>query len=125
MNPRVNDGGLSLPLRTTLSISSLATERDNRHHDRCPGYVYRGVAISVIRIAALLTDKGGLILAVRFLAVSTHTTRLGGVGRVYRLERNASKSGLVGKELTELSERPTALLCTLRASNRASFPNVP
>ena len=33
MNPRIHDGGLSLPLGTDLSISRSTSERDNRHHD--------------------------------------------------------------------------------------------
>lgn len=36
MNPRLNDGGLSLPFRADLSVSRSTTERDERLHDDSP-----------------------------------------------------------------------------------------
>jgi hypothetical protein len=54
-------------------------------------------------MTALLTYKAGLTLTVGSLAVSTHTTRSGGVGRVYCVERHTRKSGLVGEEECELA----------------------
>ena len=106
MNPRINDGGLSLPLRTDLSISRSTTERDNRHHDRCPRDIDSGVPISVIGVAASLTDKGGLTLAVRFCTVAAHMARARRVARVYRMQWYASKSRLVGKKFPELPKSP-------------------
>src|SRR6266849_1671784 len=116
MNPGSAPRGLSLPLRTDLIASRSTTERDNRHHDRCPRYVNGGVPISVISVAARLTDKGGLTLAVRFCRVSTLATRTRRIARVYCMQWYASKSGLVGEELTQLSKSPTAMPCTLRVS---------
>ncbi len=101
MNPRINDGSLQSPL-TEPTIIPLALRCHNRLHDSSPGYVHSGVDVSVTGKAASLTDKGGLTLAVLFCTVSTHATRLGGVGRVYRVERNTSKSRLIGQERTEL-----------------------
>ncbi len=78
--------GLSLPLRTDLNISRSTSERDNRHHDRCPRDVYGGVPISVIGMAASLTKKSGLTLAVRFGTVAAFATRTRRVARVYRVQ---------------------------------------
>ena len=78
--------GLSLPLRTDLNISRSTSERDNRHHDRCPRDVYGGVPISVIGVAASLAEKRGLTLAVRFGTVAARATRTGRVARVYRVQ---------------------------------------
>ena len=127
MNPHINDGGLSLPLRAELSISRSTTERDNRHHDRCPRDIDSGIPISVIGVAARDTTKSGLTLAVRFCTVAAHMARARRVARVNRVQWDTSKSGLVGKKCPELSKGPTAMPCTLRVSNRAfgSFPNVP
>src|SRR5712692_3046786 len=71
MNPRMNDGGLQLGASCC-----------NRHHDRCPGDIDSGVDVSVHRHAALLTDKGGLTLAVRFCTVATHMARPGRIAWV-------------------------------------------
>ena len=127
MNPRIHDGGLSLPLRTDLSRSRSTTERDNRHHDRCPRDIDRGIPISVIGMAAGLTDKGGLTLAIGLITVSTFATRSRRLARVYQVQWDAGKSGLVGKERPELSKRPGSMAIALRTSNRAigTFPNVP
>ena len=127
MNPRIHDGGLSLPLRTDLSRSRSTTERDNRHHDRCPRDIDRGIPISVIGMAARDTTKGGLTLAVRFCTVAAYMARARRVARVNRVQWDTGKSGLVGKKFPELPKGPTALPCTLRVSNRAfgTVPNVP
>ena len=78
-------------------------------------------------MAAGLTDKGGLTLAIGFLAVSAHTTHSGGVGRVHRMKWHTHKSGLVGEEETKLPEGPGGMASTLRVSNRAirAFADVP
>src|SRR2546428_821896 len=127
MNPRINDGGLSLLLRANLITSRSTTERDNRHHDRCPRDIDSGIPISVIGMATLDTTKSGLTLAVRFCTVATHMARSRRVARVNRVQWDTSKSSLVGKELTQLSKSPRAMPCPLRVSNHAlgSFPNVP
>ena len=127
MNPRINDGGLSLPLRTDLMISRSTTERDNRHHDRCPRDIDSGIDVSVHRMTALDTTEGGLTLAVRFCTVATRATRTRRVAGINGMQWYASKSRLVGKELTELSKGPGSMAIALRTSNRAigSFPNVP
>ncbi len=70
-------------------------------------------------MTALLTDKAGLTLAIGFLAVSTHATRSGGVGRVHRMEWHTHKSGLVGEEETQLKEGPRGMLRSLGFLNRA------
>jgi len=36
MNPRINDGGLSLSLNRPADAMQQDSERDHRHHDRCP-----------------------------------------------------------------------------------------
>src|SRR5258706_11896632 len=36
MNPRINDGGLSLSLNCPADSIQQDSERDHRHHDRCP-----------------------------------------------------------------------------------------
>ena len=86
-----------------------------------------GIPISVIGMAARDTTESGLTLAVRFCTVAAHMARARRVARVNRVQWDTSKSGLVGKKLTELSKGPTAMPCTLRVSNRAfgSLPNVP
>src|SRR5438874_10626710 len=98
MNPRLNDGGLSLSLRTDLRASRSTTGRDNRHHDRCPGDVYRGIAISVISIATLLADKASLGLSVLLCAVTAHMARSRRVAWIYQVQRHPSKSRLIGKK---------------------------
>lgn len=47
MYPRMNDGGLSLLLRTHLSVSRWATERDDRAHDTAPCNIFRSVEVSI------------------------------------------------------------------------------
>jgi hypothetical protein len=86
-----------------------------------------GIPISVIGMAAGLTDKGGVTLAIGLITVSTFATRSRRIARVYRVQWYAGKSGLVGKERTELTERPGGMAIALRTSNRAigTFPNVP
>jgi hypothetical protein len=96
MNPRINDGSLSLPLHANLILSRSTTERDNRHHDRCPRDIDSGVPISVIGVAARDTTKSGLTLAVRFCRVAAHMARARRVARVNRVQWHTSKSGLVG-----------------------------
>src|SRR5438034_2975265 len=117
MNPRIHDGGLSLPLRTDLSRSRSTTERDNRHHDRCPRDIDRGVPISVISIAARDTTESGLTLAVRFCTVATRATPTRRVAGINSVQWYASQSRLVGKELTELSKGPGSMAIALRTSN--------
>ena len=95
MNPRIHDGGLSLPLRTDLILSRTATGRDNRHHDRCPGYVNGSVPISVLGMAALDTAKSGLALAVRFGTVATLATRTGRIAWVNRMQWDTCQSGFI------------------------------
>ena len=109
MNPRLKRGGLHL-----------GASRCNRPLD-CfgPRDIDGGVPISVVGMAALLTDKGGLTLAVGFGTVSTLATRARRITRVDRVQWDTSKSGLVGKEETELSKRPGGMARTLRVSNRA------
>ena len=102
MNPRRNDGGLSLSLRTDLRACRSTTGRNKRHHDGSHSDSDGGIAISVPGVAARLTDKAGLTLAVRFCTVAALATRPRRIVRVYRVQWNASKSGLVGQEETEL-----------------------
>src|SRR5216684_4030742 len=105
MNSMAEARGLQYPLTDTAIVPpSLRTH--NRHHDGCPCNVDRSIPISVIGMSAGLADKGGLTLAIGFLAVSTHTTRSGGVGRVHRMQRDTCKSCLVRQEETELEEGP-------------------
>ena len=127
MNPMAEARGLSLPLRTDLIASRSATERDNRHHDRCPRDIDGGVPISVIGVAALDTAKGGLTLTVRFCTVAAHMARARRVAWIDGVQWDTCKSRLVGEEFTKLPKSPTALPCTLRVSNRAfgALPNVP
>ena len=91
MNPRINDGGLPL-----------GASCDNRHHDRCPGDIDGGIPISVIGIPTLDTTEASLTLAVLFCTMPTGRARPGRVARVDGVQWDASKSGFVGKELTEL-----------------------
>ena len=95
--------------------------------DRCPRDIESGIVVSVPTVAAGLTDKGGLTLAVLFCAVSTHMARSGRVAWVDRVQWYTEKRGLVGKELTELSKGPGGMARTLRVSNRAirAFADVP
>ena len=65
-------------------------------------------------MTALLADKAGLTLAVGFLAVAAYTTCSGCVGRVYCMERDTRKGGLVLKKETELPEGPGGMASTLR-----------
>ncbi len=106
MNPRMNAGGLSLPLRTDLVPCRSTTGRDNRLHGGSPGYVYRGIAISVIGMSAVHTQKRGLTLAIGLLTMSAHATRFRGVGGVYRMEWHASKNSFIREEETQLEECP-------------------
>ncbi len=78
-------------------------------------------------MTALLTDKAGLTLAVGFLAVAADTTRSGCVGRVYCVERDTRKGGLIGEEETKLPEGPRGMLRSLGFPNRAfrAFTDVP
>jgi hypothetical protein len=104
MNPRMNDGGLSLPLRADLSISKSTTERDNRLHDGSPRDIESSVDVSVTRKAALLTDKRGLTLTVLFRTVTAHLARARRIAWVYEMQWHTSKSSLVLKKETELPE---------------------
>lgn len=127
MNPRMNDGGLSLPLHTDLIASRSTTGRNNRLHDDSPRDVDSSIPISVTGIAALLTDKSGLTLAIGFGTVSAHMARSRRIARVDRVQRDSCKSGLIGEERTELSKGPGSMAIALRTSNRAigACPNVP
>src|SRR6185312_5664354 len=118
MNPRINDGGLQSP-STEPTIVPLVLRCHHRLHDDSPGDIDSGIPISVIGVAASLTDKAGLTLAVRFRTVPTLATGTSGVTRVYRVQWHTSKSSLVGKEVTQLSKAPGAMPCPLRVSNRA------
>jgi hypothetical protein len=91
MNPMPKGRGLSL-----------GASCDNRHHDRCPGDIYSSIDVSVHRHAAAHTTEMGLTLAVLFCTVSTGTTRARRIGRVDRMQWHTGKSGLIGKEETEL-----------------------
>src|SRR5947209_15613323 len=104
MNPRLKGGGLQL-----------GASRCNRLHDwYSPRDILGGVSISVVAIAALLTDKAGLTLAVLFRTVSAHMARLRRVARVNQMQWHASKSSLIGEERTELTKRPGTMAITLR-----------
>jgi len=126
MNPRHECQGLQSPLSNTAIIPQ-HLRCHNRLHDGSPGYVYRGITISVIGIAAGLTDKRGLALAVRFRTMAAHATRSRRVTGVNSVQWHASKSSLIGEEEPELKESPRSMLRTLGPSNRAigTFPNVP
>ncbi len=102
MNPRRNDGGLSLSLRTDLRACRSTTGRNNWLHDGSHSDIDGSIPISVLGVAAGLTDKDGLTLAVRFCTVAALATRAGRIARVYRVQWHACKSGLVGQEGTEL-----------------------
>ncbi|SRR6266852_1707067 len=115
MNSRLKPGGLQSPL-TEPTIIPLVLRCHNRLHDGSLGYVDRGIPISVLGMTASLTTENSLTLAVRFRTVATHMARPGCVAWVYELQWNASKSSLVGKELTQLSKAPGAMPCTLRVS---------
>ncbi len=115
MNPR----GLSLPLHARLNVSRQATERDNRHHDGCPSNVDGGIDVSVHRCRAGDALKAGLTLAVLFGTVAAGTTRSRRVARVYRVQGDTSKRGLVGEKETQLPEGPGGMASALRVSNRA------
>ena len=99
----------------------------NRHIDWCPRDIDSAYDVSVHRQAACDTTKGGLTLAVLFCTVPIGRARSRRVARVYRMQWHASKSSLVGKELTQLPKCPGGMARTLRTSNRAigAFPNVP
>src|SRR6266699_3550122 len=122
MNPRLKRGGLSLPLRADLTASRSTTERDKRHHDRCPRYVYRGIAISVITMPTRLTNEGSLTLTVLFCTVSTHATRPRRVARVNQVQWDTGQSGFIREEETQLRKGPGGMASTLRVSNRAFRP---
>src|SRR5450759_285730 len=98
MNPRMNDGGLSLSLWADLIPSRSTTGRDNRLHDISPGYVDGGIAISVLAIAALDTTEASRALAVLFGTVSALATRTTCVARVNRVQRHPCKSSLIREE---------------------------
>ena len=91
MNPRLKRGGLHL-----------GASRCNRLHDGSPGDIHSGIDVSVHRMAAVLTDKGGLALAIGFFAVSTSRASTGRVTRINRMQWHTGKSSLVGKKRTEL-----------------------
>jgi hypothetical protein len=55
----------------------------NRPIDRCPRDIESGIVVSVPTVAAGLTDKGGLTLAVRFCTMSTLATGTRRVAWVY------------------------------------------
>jgi len=118
MNPRINDGGLQYPLTDTAIIPpSLRTH--HRRHDVRPGYVYRGVPISVIDLAAVDATEVGLALAVRFCTMTALRARFGRLCRINCVQWDTSKSGLVGEEETELPEGPGGMLRSLGFLNRA------
>ena len=96
MNPRRNDGGLSLSLRTDLRACRSTTGRNNWLHDGSHSDIDGGIPISVLGVAAGLTDKAGLTLAVRFCTVAAHMARPRRVARVYRVQWDTCKSSLVG-----------------------------
>jgi hypothetical protein len=98
MNPIAEARGLSLSLRADLIASRSTTGRDNRLHDGSPGFVYCGIAISVITMSTVDTTEGSLTLAVLFCTVDTDATRTRRVARVNRMQWDASKSRFVGEE---------------------------
>ncbi len=51
--------------------------------------------------------------------MSTHAARFRRVGRVHRMQRDTSKSGLVGEEKPELPKCPGTMTIALRLLNRA------
>ena len=112
MNPRINDGGLQL-----------GASCRNRHHDRCPRDIDSSVSISVIGIAALNTAEGGLTLAVLFGTVSAHMARLRRVAGINSMQWDTCKRSLVGKEQTQLPERPGGMARPLGSANRAFRPS--
>ena len=102
MNPIAKARGLSLSLRRLLFTFSSPTGRDKRLHDGSPGNVDGSHAISVIGVATRDTTKHGLTLAVRPRTMPTGGASTTSVARVYRMQGNARKRGLVGKKETEL-----------------------
>jgi hypothetical protein len=118
----MNDGGLSLPLRTNLRASRSTTGRNNRLHDDSPGDILGGVDVGIATEAASLADKFSLTLAVSFLAMSTHRAGTRGVARINRVQWDTRKSSLVLEEEPELPEGPTTMLRALRAFYRALRP---
>ena len=85
MSPRRNDGGLSLSLRTDLRACRSTTGRNNWLHDGSHSDSDGSIPISIIGVAAGLTAKNSLTLAVRFRTVAAHMARSGRVARVYRV----------------------------------------
>ncbi len=116
MNPALKRRGLSLPLRTDLIGSRLATERDNRLHDGSHRDVLGGIPVSVTGIATVLACKVGLTLAIRLLAMATLRTCARGIARINGVEQDACKSSFILEKETELPEGPGRMLCTLRLS---------
>jgi hypothetical protein len=126
MNPMPEGRSLSVALRASLIVSRGATGPDNRPHDGGLGYVDGSIPVSVTGEAALDTTENSLALAVRFCTVPTSRARLGRVAWVDRMQWDASKSGFVREEETELEERPVGMARTLRPFYRAisARPNV-
>ncbi len=85
MNPRIHDGGLQ------LGASCRNWPHDIGHRD-----IDGGIPISVIGIAAGLTDKGSLTLAVLFCTVSAHMAHPRRVTWVHQVQWDTGKSSLVG-----------------------------
>ncbi len=79
------------------------------------------VDVGVERETALQTDKLVLGLSVSLVGVSASRTLTARIARINRYQENASQRSLIGKEGSELIERPTTQSCTLLSPNRYSF----
>jgi hypothetical protein len=94
----------------------LGASCNNRHHDRCPRDIDRGIPISVIGLPALHTTENGLTLAVLFCTVAAGATRTGRIAGVYHAQWHTCKSSLIGEKETELPECPGGMARPLRVS---------
>jgi hypothetical protein len=112
MNPRMNAGGLQLGASCYY-----------RPHDWRPGNVYRGIDVGITAETALLTEKGGLGLAIRFFAMSALTARAGRIARVNQFDLNANPSSLVTDKLPKLIESPGMPFIAVFALNRCPVLN--
>ncbi len=106
-----------------LSLTGPQASCNHRRLDGSPGDIDRRVHIGIHTPAPALAAKGGLALAIGFLAVSTLRTRAAGVAWVYQDQTHASPGCLVGEKLPQLIEGPGMPLIALCPSNRSSLPN--
>lgn len=84
--------------------------------DRC-------IKVGVRSIPARLTDKLGLGLAVRFLAMPAPLARSGGVSWIDFDQQHPGKARLIPQKLSELMERPTVQVTPLTALNLYAAPD--